>query len=118
MLTVTTNGVVNSATAGTYTLQYVATDPSLISATNSRTVYVVAEVSPVLGGGTMLSDGSFQMTFSGPASQPYRVVTGTDLIQMNTWTNYATGVFGSDPVIFTDTNASVQPARFYRVVSP
>jgi hypothetical protein len=66
----------------------------------------------------MLGDGNFQLTFSGPVGQPYKVMTGTDLTQMSTWTNYATGVFGSAPVTFEDTNAPGLPTRFYRVVSP
>jgi len=118
VLSVTTNGVVNSTVAGTYTLQYIAIDPAFNSATNTRTVLVVAEASPVLSSGTMLGDGNFQLTFSGPVGQPYKVMTGTDLTQMSTWTNYATGVFGSAPVTFEDTNAPGLPTRFYRVVSP
>src|SRR5207237_2938510 len=45
-LTVTTNGSVNPNVTGAYTLQYVATDPSGNSATNSRTVNVVDTTPP------------------------------------------------------------------------
>jgi len=118
VLPVTTNGVVDSAVPGTYFVEYIATDPANNSATNTRTVYVVAPVPPVISGGTMLNGGNFQLTFSGPEGQPYKVMTTTDLTQPGSWTVISTGVFGAVPVVFTDTNAPSQPVRFYRVVSP
>src|SRR5205814_9644394 len=45
-LTITTNGSVNPNVTGGYTLQYVATDPSGNSATNTRTVNVVDTTPP------------------------------------------------------------------------
>lgn len=118
VLPVTTNGVVNTAVPGTYVVQYIATDPANNSATNSRTVHVVAPVPPVISGGTMLNGGNFQLTFSGPEGQPYKVMTTTDLTQSGSWTMISTDVFGAVPAVFTDTNAPGQPARFYRAVSP
>jgi autotransporter-associated beta strand protein len=118
VLPVTTNGVVNTAVPGTYFVQYIATDPANNSATNTRTVYVVTPVPPVISGGTMLDGGNFQLTFSGPEGQPYKVMTTTDLTQPGSWTVISTGVFGAVPAVFTDTNAPSHPARFYRVVSP
>jgi hypothetical protein len=118
VLPVMTNGVVNSAVPGTYLVEYIATDPANNSATNTRTVYVVAPVPPLISGGMMLNGGNFQLTFSGPEGQPYKVMTTTDLTQPGSWTLISTGMFGAVPAVFTDTNASGQPVRFYRVVSP
>ena len=45
---VTTNSTVNPNAVGVYTIQYIATDPSGNSATNTRTVYVVDTTPPVI----------------------------------------------------------------------
>jgi hypothetical protein len=66
----------------------------------------------------MLNGGNFQLAFSGPEGQPYKVMTTTDLTQPGSWTVISTGVFGAVLAVFTDTNAPSQPDRFYRVVSP
>lgn len=117
VLPVTTNGVVNTAVPGTYVVQYIATDPSNNSATNSRTVYVVAPVQTSIARGTM-NGGNFQLTMSGPQGQTYKVVTTTNLKPPCTWTVIAAGVFGAGPAVFTDTNCASQPGRLYRLVSP
>jgi hypothetical protein len=118
VLSVTTNGVVNTAVPGTYYVQYIATDPANNSATNTRTVHVVAPVPPVIAGGKMLNGGNFQLTFSGPQGQPYEVMTSTNLAQPGSWTVISTGVFGAGSAIFMDTNAPGLPINFYSVVSP
>ena len=118
VLPVTTNGVVDTSVPGTYAVQYIATDPANNSTTNTRTVYVVAPVPPVISGWARLSGNNFQLTFSGPAGQPYRVLATADLTQPDSWSVIWTGVFGTVPATFTDTNASSQPVGFYRVVSP
>jgi hypothetical protein len=118
VLPVTTNGAVNTAVPGTYVVQYIATDPANNSATNSRTVYVMAPAPPAISGGTMLIGGNFRLTFTGPEGQPYEVMTTMDLAQPGSWTVISTGVFGAVPAVFTDTNAPSQPGRFYRLVSP
>jgi O-acetylhomoserine/O-acetylserine sulfhydrylase-like pyridoxal-dependent enzyme len=66
----------------------------------------------------MLSGGNFQLTISGPAGQPYEVMTTTNLAQPGSWTVTSTGVFGAVPAVFTGTNVRSQPVRFYRGVSP
>jgi Flp pilus assembly protein TadG len=118
VLPVTTNGEVNTSVPGTYVVQYIATDPANNSTTNTRTVYVVTPVPPVISSEVMLSGNNFQLTFSGPEGQPYRVLATTDLTQPDSWSVIGTGVFGTDPAVFTDTNVLSQPARFYRVASP
>ena len=47
-LAVTTNSTVNPNAVGVYTIDYVATDPSGNSATNTRTVYVVDTTAPLI----------------------------------------------------------------------
>jgi hypothetical protein len=118
VLPVTTNGAVNTAVPGTYVVQYIATDPANNSATNSRTVYVMAPAPPAISGGTMLVGGIFQLNFSGPEGQPYKVMATTLLTQPGSWTVISMGVFGAVPAVFTDTNTPTQPTRFYRLVSP
>ena len=48
VLAVTTNSTVNAGTPGSYTITYVATDPSGNSTTNTRTVVVVDTTAPVI----------------------------------------------------------------------
>jgi hypothetical protein len=48
VVSVTTNGTVNPYSVGVYTIEYVASDPSGNTATNTRTVYVVDTTSPVI----------------------------------------------------------------------
>jgi len=119
LLPVTTNGVVAANVPGTYYIQYTATDSANNSATNTRTVYVIAPQSPVITGGVIASGGNFNLTFSGPAGQPYKIVASSDVsLPINSWQPVASGVFGSTPVEFSDTNVSSQTLQFYRVVSP
>jgi autotransporter-associated beta strand protein len=110
-------GTVNTAVAGVYQLQYMAVDPSDNASTNTRTVYILAPVPPVLSGGAMLSGGNFQFSLNGPQGQPYRVLTTTNLADPSSWTVMSSGAFGATGSVFTDTNL-VSPGRYYRLVSP
>jgi len=116
-LPVTTFGTVNSTVPGSYQLQYVAGNNGNL-ATNTRTVMVVTETPPSVLANGVLTNGNFQFSFSGPATQPYRVLTSTNLSPATAWDVISTGVFETAPASFTGTNDSVQPMRFYRVVSP
>jgi hypothetical protein len=116
---VTTNGTVDVTVAGAYVLEYVSTDASGNSATNTRTVQVIALVPPTIASGEMLPDGSFEVTFSGPEGQAYKLVTSTDpTLEISSWTVLTTGTFGNSPVTYTDDTAVNDDVRFYRVVSP
>ncbi len=76
-------------------------------------------VAPVIIGQTTLGNGDFQITFTGPSGQTYKVVATTDLTQpIGSWTQLSTGTFGAIPAIYTDAGAASQPQRFYRVISP
>jgi hypothetical protein len=119
LLPVTTNGVVAAEVPGTYYIQYIAADAANNSATNTRTVYVIAPTPPAISGGVVASGGNFNLTFSGPEGQPYKIVMSSDLSQpVDAWQPVASGMFGSVPVVFADTNVASQTLRFYRVVSP
>jgi hypothetical protein len=118
LVSVTTNGTVDVTTPGTYTLEYVATDASGNSATNSRTVEVIALTMPTITSGQFQGD-SFEVTFTGPSGQPYRLLTSPDAtLPLTSWTVLTSGVFGAGPVTYPDTTATNDAVRFYRVGSP
>ena len=97
-----------------------ATNDSALLVDNVR-VISFAVAAPKINSGTMLSNGSFQLNFSGSAGQPFRVLSADSLIvPTGTWSvlnngNFGPGGFGS----FTDSNVTgVGKQRFYRIVSP
>ena len=116
---VATNGTVDVTTPGTYTLQYVAADPSGNSATNTRTVVVLALVAPVITSQQMLGSGTFEVTFTGPEGQPYTLLSSTNLVlpQVN-WTSLTNSTFGPSATVYPDITATNDALRFYRVRSP
>ncbi len=118
-INVTTNGIVDITTPGTYTLEYVAADPSGNSATNSRTVVVLALATPVITDQELLGDGTFEITFTGPDGQPYTLLTSPDLtVPQASWTTLTNSIFGPGATIYTDISATNDTIRFYRVRSP
>jgi phospholipase C len=76
--------------------------------------YTAPSVSPA----KLLASGALQFSFSGPAGQPYRVLATTNLMDSASWATLASGIFGSQPISFTETNLYARPARFYRLASP
>jgi hypothetical protein len=67
----------------------------------------------------VLGNGSFQLTFTGTVTQPYRVLASSNVAApLTTWATLATGMFGPAPVTFTDPAPANQPLRFYRIASP
>jgi autotransporter-associated beta strand protein len=76
---------------------------------------------PQFSGFTKLSDGTFQLTFSGVEGQSYRIWATTDITLtpvVDTWTQVGSGTFGAIPVEFTDADALGVPARFYTISVP
>ena len=115
----TTNGTVDVTTPGSYTLAYIGWDASGNSATNFRTVQVIALVTPTIASGQKLTDGAFAVTFAGPVGQPYKLLSSPDAaLTMSSWTVLTAGVFGESPTTYTDNSATNDPVRFYRISSP
>jgi N-acetylneuraminic acid mutarotase len=71
---------------------------------------------------TRLGDGSFQFRFSNPSGSSYSVLASTNVAApLNTWSNLGTATEtppGSGQFLFTDSQATNYPRRFYRVSSP
>ena len=73
---------------------------------------------PTLTGGSLAANNTFQFSFSGPASQPYHVLATTNLLDPASWVAVQSGVFETQPGVFTETNVFAHSARFYRLASP
>jgi len=65
-----------------------------------------------------LATGGFQFTVQTSAVQTTWIQATTNLGDLSAWTTIATNPPTSSTYIFTDTNASLFPTRYYRVVSP
>ena len=114
-ITNTTGGSVTNtyAAAGTYTVTLTVTGSGGAN-TSTQTSYIMASPTPTIGGVT-LSNG--KLVFSGancPAGVPYRILTSTNL---TSWTPIATNTFLSNGT-FAWTNATVNTAGYFRLVSP
>jgi hypothetical protein len=65
-----------------------------------------------------LIDGKFQLQFTGPDGQSYRVLATTNiLVSMTNWLVLTNGVF-TGPATFIDSEAGSFPQRYYRLGSP
>jgi hypothetical protein len=74
---------------------------------------------PAITGGQPLSDGTFQVAFSGPEGQTYTVLSADEAtVPLAAWTALTNGVFGVGPAIHADATAANHPRRFYRIQSP
>lgn len=73
---------------------------------------------PTILSQTSLTNGSFRVTFNGPAGQPYRLIASTDVtLPISSWTTLTSGTFGGPSAVsYTDSGAASQ--RYYLVVSP
>ncbi|MEI6074892.1 MAG: phospholipase C, phosphocholine-specific [Verrucomicrobiota bacterium] len=87
------------------------------AATNYLTQAVAYGV-PVISESRAWGGAHFQFSFTGPAGQPYRVLSTTNLAQPGSWSLVLTNSFGAAQAVFTETNAAAKSSRFYRVVSP
>jgi phosphatidylinositol-3-phosphatase len=72
-----------------------------------------------IGAQALPGSEGFQLTFSGPEGQRYHVLSfGSLNLPVSAWTVIGNGTFGSTNAIFTDSAASLYPARFYSITSP
>jgi uncharacterized repeat protein (TIGR03803 family) len=104
---------------GTNTVSFYVDDGNGNTNTCSTTVTVNAAglVPPVVLSQTIIG-GKFQLSFSGPDGQSYRVLATTDLsLPLASWTVLTNGTFAG-PATFIDTATADNPARFYKVGSP
>ena len=76
-----------------------------------------AATPPVILSQTIIG-GNFQLSFTGPDGQTYRVLATIDLsLPLTSWTVLTNGTFAG-PATFIDTATADNPARFYKVGSP
>jgi hypothetical protein len=59
------------------------------------------------------TNGSFQMSFAGPAGSNYVLQVSTNLIE---WTSISTNTPATSPFVLSDPNAPGDSSRFYRVL--
>ena len=121
--------VITAATNSTLTLTNLAVNQSgnytvavtnLVGSTSAfGTLTVTALVSPTVGSTASLGGGGFQLTFSGPAGEAFKVIASTDLtIPIANWTVLTNGTFGAGSVTFTDTTATNYPQQYYLITAP
>jgi hypothetical protein len=110
---------ITSADAGQYSVAIIANGGSVTSAVALLTVTIPEPVSPVIDSQLILPSGAFQLTFSGPNGQTFKVLATTDLALLpQYWTILTNGAFAGAPATFVDHSAPDHPHRFYRLVSP
>ena len=106
----TTNTLVLTNLTMSQAGSYSATITNLAGSTNSSaavlTVYATAAAS--LSGPACLAGGQFQLSLTGVPGYKYAIWASTNL---GNWTPLQTNL---SPFIFTDTNRSAFPSRFYR----
>ncbi len=89
------------------------------STNSSAATLSVLPEPPTLTAGQWTGNGGFQLSFAGPATQPYKVLASDDPgAPLASWTLLATGTFGDTNAVFTDTDATNHPGRFYCIKSP
>jgi hypothetical protein len=106
---------------GTNTVVFYVDDGNGNTNTCSSTVTVAAAplVSPTILSAHVLGNGSFQLTFSGPEGQSYKVVTNANVrAPMGGWAEITRGTFTATPSTWADSSATNHPPQFYRIVSP
>jgi plastocyanin len=101
----------NNLAAGNYTLTAIAQDSSGLSATNSVGISVVTPVAVSLSKLFKFAATNFQFSYSVNTGLDYVIQRSTNL---TTWVPVATNVAASNPIVFTDINAT-NKLDFYRV---
>jgi hypothetical protein len=73
-----------------------------------------------LSGGALSASGGFQFAVSEGASslQTVLIQATTNPADSSSWVQIGSVLPATNPFTFTDTNASLFPKRFYRVISP
>jgi hypothetical protein len=106
------SAVANNLAAGSYTLSAVASDNNGVTSTNAVVISVVTPLPPAITA-PQFSSASFQFSYAANIGLRYIIQESTDLTSPG-WVTIATNMAASNPVIFTDTQATNNPA-YYRV---
>src|SRR5258705_9540030 len=115
-VTITTNGSVNPNVTGAYTLQYIATDPSGNSATNTRSVNVVDTTPPQISlNGTNSMTVECHGSFTDPGATAFDLCAGTLAVTTNSLLN--TNVPGGYIIQYIATDPSGNSATNTRTVN-
>ena len=121
--------VIAAATNSTLTLTNLAVNQSgnytvavtnLVGGTSAfGTLTVNALVAPTVSSTTALGGGGFQLSFSGPVGETFKVIASTNLtLPIANWTVLTNGTFGAGSVTFTDTTATNYPQQYYLITAP
>ena len=119
-----THGTVTGLTPGRSHLWFVSGVDSAGNASPLTFVYVVVTnpvpMAPQVGAGGPLPNGNFQFTVqeSGPVVQTVIIQANADPTNPAGWVQIGSLLPGGGSFTFTDTNAALYPARFYRVLAP
>ena len=100
----------------TNTLSVIVTDNGTpgLSATQSFSVTVLRPASPQLLNAAW-TGRAFTVKVTGSSGPDYIVEASTNLNRQNLWTPLATNVSATLPWVWTDTSASNNPTKFYRI---
>jgi hypothetical protein len=94
--------------------------PSLFWDTSGLTVNgTLKVVAAAFQGLTLLPDGNFRLTLTGPVGQAYTLRASTNVaLPFANWTVLGSGTIPSSPFTFDDLTATNYRARFYRMSLP
>jgi autotransporter-associated beta strand protein len=73
---------------------------------------------PAVSAFGLAGDRNFQMSGTGAADQPYRILANTNVASPLSWIEEGSGTFAGGVFSFTDLGSTNYPRRFYRVVTP
>jgi subtilase family serine protease len=114
-LTVSTNGLVNTSSAGTNTLTYMAFDGNGNTNTLTRTV-IVQDTAPAIVSAASNPDGTFSLGMIGGPGRTYVLESTTNVFSGISWQSLATNTLGTNTSWqFSDGQATNFQQRFYRL---
>jgi autotransporter-associated beta strand protein len=113
------NASLSGVAAGAYSVTAaVVYESGSITSQPPASVFVMGPLN--ITSNVRMANGSFQLSFTGPAGQPFRVL-GTNVLNapLSTWPVLSNGTIGgSGTAIFIDSDAATKEQQFYRIISP
>ena len=89
------------------------------ASTSATAQFTYEPAAPQITGAALQPGGSFLLTFTGGAGQPYTVRASSDVaLPTASWPSLATGIFTSGAASFQDWSATNLPRRFYTISIP